>query len=214
MEYKKYVSRWGISLDGFKDIQSILDDDLCDHVDYNIVEFGSGLSTMFFLDYAIRRGLTGVKITSFENNAEFAAHIEHPQLNLQLRPLLTCSDEDYDNMFDRRIYMPQCMNWYMDKPKSRQKNCFYQIKDGDLPMRADFVLLDGPNGNGRNISYLFLKDIVFPGAYVFIDDFDHYDFVEKFGLFFDYDVVVKREADDSRKKRDRYVVLKVTKKRY
>ena len=204
MEYDKYVSRWGISLDGLSDIQSILDSDLHDHVNYNIVEFGSGFSTMFFLDYVISRRLVNVKITSFENRVEFAAKIEHPQLDLQLRPLLTCSDEDYDNMFDRRIYMPQCMNWYMDKPKSRQKNCFYQVRDGDLPARVDFVLLDGPNGNGRNISYLFLKDIVSPGAYVFIDDFDHYDFVDKFGLFFKYDIIIKREE-----KNDRYIILKV-----
>lgn len=205
MDYDKYYSKgWGVSIDGLKEIERILDGCVRGDAVFNILEFGSGFSTMFFVDYIIENRLNRAKVVSFENNEIFAMRISHPQLDLRMRSLLHCSDEDYEEMFEKRVYMPQKMRVFSDKPSARQRNCFYKINYNDIPDVVDFMLLDGPNGNGRNIAYLHVKDTLHPGTIVFIDDYDHYDFMERFGLFWEYDVLCV-----SKEENDHYVILKV-----
>jgi hypothetical protein len=58
--------------------------------------------------------------------------------------------------------------------------------------KYDLVLIDGPNGNGRNFSYIHLKNKLNSGAYIIIDDYFHYDFVEKCLMFFDCEILEER----------------------
>ena len=57
----------------------------------------------------------------------------------------------------------------------RQRNCFYDINSDELNRKYDLIIIDGPNGNGRNIAYLHLQNCVKPGSIIFIDDFNASD---------------------------------------
>jgi hypothetical protein len=46
------------------------------------------------------------------------------------------------------------------------------------------MIVDGPHGNGRSIAFLHSIGRLQKGSYVVIDDYNHYDFVEKFQLLF------------------------------
>ena len=39
----------------------------------------------------------------------------------------------------------------------------------------DLIIIDGPNGNGRNIAYLHIKDRVKKNSIIFIDDYNSKD---------------------------------------
>ena len=72
----------------------------------------------------------------------------------------------------------------------RQRNCFYNITNELDDKKYDLVLLDGPNGNGRNIGYLHLKNKL-KNAYIIVDDITakdddfHYDFIPYLKKIFD-----------------------------
>jgi hypothetical protein len=65
-----------------------------------------------------------------------------------------------------------------------QKNVFYDIKDEQLPDVIDIMIVDGPHGNGRSIAFLHGINRLKSGSYVVIDDYNHYDFIEKFEKLF------------------------------
>jgi len=60
------------------------------------------------------------------------------------------------------------------------KNNFYDVQENDIVGDYDLMILDGPNGNGRNIAFLHMMGHLKPGSHVFIDDHSHYDFKETF----------------------------------
>ncbi len=179
MVIEKYKNDgWGISLEGFRQIYKLL------QAGFNVVEFGSGISTIFFEDYK------DINVISFENDPDYLPDVS--KVCVKYRPLVHCSDDDYERMFINKELAE--MKPYPLKPSTRQRNCFYDIRAGDLPEKVDFVLLDGPNGNGRNIAFIHLKDKLHRGAVVFIDDYNHYDFVQIFGLFFKYEILYKHDS--------------------
>jgi len=182
MDLSKYQNDgWGISTSGFNQITEIFNKtNFNEYIKYNIVEFGSGFSTEFFVDYIQQNNLSKVTITSFENDTKFMTKARHPQLKLNLRKLIQCSDVEYNNMFNNAEFNPFKVNFLTAEPTSRQKNCFYDIEDGDIPESIDFMLLDGPSGNGRNLAFLHTKNSLHKDSIVFIDDYNHYDFVPKF----------------------------------
>lgn len=204
MNYNKYKgNRWSISIDGLKALHTLLD---CMFPSWwphpwRIVEFGAGASTLFLDDFI--EGNKRFTAISFENDAEYVPKgLKH--VDVKIRPLLKCSDEAFEEMFERRMYMPDKMSHYLDKPHSRQKNCFYQVKYDDLPDVIDLMILDGPNGNGRSFAFLRAVEHLRAGSYIFIDDYDHYDFLDKLSLFYEYEVTFKK-----RKKKDRFVIVRL-----
>jgi hypothetical protein len=54
----------------------------------------------------------------------------------------------------------------------------------------DLAILDGPNGNGRSISFLHLKDKISKDCAIFIDDSDHHDYLERCSQVFDTEILV------------------------
>jgi len=192
-------SPWSISEDGLKGIENVLDNiPFC--CDYNIVEFGSGASTLLIENFIKESGLTRVRLLSFDNSTRYAAKSN----NVVICPIVHCSDDSFGAVFKNKKYDPSLFKRNLSKPKSKQKNCFYKITEEYLPDSIDFLIVDGPHGNGRSLAFLHAKDKLHPGSIVFIDDYDHYDFVEKFSLFHDYDVVLKKWAE-----KDRFIILKV-----
>ena len=199
MNLDKYKNDgWGISEEGFKKILEVLNLIKFTKFEiYNILEFGSGISTQFFVDYIDEHNLKNVQITSFENEIQYMTKVTHCQLDLKMRNLVTCNDNDYTEMFNLKQYDSYKFNELTSKPTTRQKNCFYNIEAVDIPISIDFMLLDGPNGNGRNIAYLHTQNKLHDGSIVFIDDYNHYDFLEKFGCFHKYEIVFERPESHS-----------------
>jgi hypothetical protein len=194
MDLNKYKNDgWGISEIGFEKILEILNlIDFSKFEKYNILEFGSGISTEFFVDYIEKNKLKNVQITSFENDIQYMTKVKHDQLDLKMRKIITCSDSDYTQMFNLKQYDQYKFSELKKKPETRQKNCFYDIEENDLPNSIEFMLLDGPNGNGRNIAFLHIHKKLHKDTIVFIDDYNHYDFIEKFGTFYEYDKLFER----------------------
>lgn len=80
------------------------------------------------------------------------------------------------------MFQDKAIDWTLFRkrfwsPKTSQKNCSYLIDETTLRKDHNLAIVDGPHGNGRNFAYLLLKDRMKDG-YIFIDDFNHYDFLE------------------------------------
>jgi hypothetical protein len=190
MNLNKYQNDgWGLSLSEFVILTQVISQNAkknkANAESYNIVEFGSGFSTQFFVDFAIESKID-LTITSFDNSEEwcFKPDGDYPFLQLHLRQLLECDDESYKKMFEVKTYDPDLMKVRIEAPTTRQKNCFYEFQENDLDQQYDLMILDGPNGNGRNFAFLHLKDKMKIGSYILVDDYSHYDFVETMNQFF------------------------------
>ena len=194
MDWTQYKwNPWSISKRGLLDIEEVLVSNSINHV----VEFGSGASSYYIRDVMNRIGRP-YHLMSFDDDIGYAAE------GVNIRPLLTCSDEHFDEMFNERVYKSQLMQYYTERKHSRQHNCFYKINGEDFVTPIDFLLVDGPNGNGRSFAYLHTKDCLKKGAVVFVDDYDHYDFLDKLSLFHEYTVIKERDSS-----KDRYIILKI-----
>lgn len=193
MQLEKYKNTgWGLSIKAFTA--------LCDALDtlpeINAIEFGSGISTAFLEDYAqtLEKKLT---LDSFDNDKKYKHASAH------LATLVQCNDANYQTMFkngniDWSLFKKR---WW--KPKSRQRNCFYNLQDYKLKPHYNLAVIDGPHGNGRNFAYLLLKDKLKDG-FLLIDDFNHYDFVETASQFFTLEEITRVEE-----KKDNFILFKV-----
>lgn len=188
---------WGLSKDCFLDILKILEN----IESPKIIEFGSGISTQFFIDYLNSTKKDG-SVKSFDDNIKFSSKIKDNKLRLEVRSLVECSDENYEQMFENKRYDISKMRYRTDAPHTRQRNCFYEIIDSDFVGEYDIVVLDGPHGNGRNFAFLHILDHLKSGSHVVIDDFNHYDFSERFEKIFDkykYEKIKEVESEDKNK---------------
>ena len=149
--------------------------------DINILEFGSGQSTQFFIDYKLQTE-KNISILSYDNDPNycFKNTNKYKFLDLKIKKLIKCNAPDYDEMIKTKLYDRNKFNIaellpYNHQKFWRQRNCFYDINSGELNKKYDLIILDGPNGNGRNIAYLHLQNCVKPGTVIFIDDFNASD---------------------------------------
>jgi hypothetical protein len=92
--------------------------------------------------------------------------------------------------------------------EASQKNNFYKIEESDLNGVYDIVILDGPNGNGRNFAFLHIKQYLNSGSIIYIDDYNHYDFVEKCLDNIDCDIIFKH-TEGIGTGLDNFVIVKV-----
>ena len=82
----------------------------------------------------------------------------------------------------------------------RQRNCFYNIENNDIVGEYDIIVIDGPNGNGRNISYLHFMKNVKSGTIIVLDDHNskdndfNYDFIKYLNHFFKAEEIYKHES--------------------
>jgi hypothetical protein len=190
MDYSKYkTDGWGLSELSLKKLEDIIR--TSENNTLRILEFGSGKSTMFLSDLneIIDKQLF---VTSFDNDETYSYKVkENDCVNLKIRQLEECSDSDYEKMFSDKKYNSELMYDKKSPLSTRQKNNFYKIEKGDINGSYDLIILDGPNGNGRNISYLHIINNVKKGTYILIDDFTHYDFVERLQSVLDSEEVFK-----------------------
>lgn len=189
---------WGLSQSALGALLNVLDS--CPRID--AIEFGSGISTQFLLDYA-RATDKRLTVDSFDNDANF----KHP--DSILTGLVHCSQSNYRRMFSAGVIDWNAFRKRWWKPRTRQKNCFYDIRKHSLKDHYDLAIIDGPHGNGRNFAFLVLKERIV-GGYILIDDFNHYDFLETASRLFELEEVARVESGpNSESGPDNFVLVKV-----
>jgi hypothetical protein len=170
---------WGLSKKCFENIISILK--TFSHL-INVVEFGSGVSTEFLVDMLGEH--YNLNIISYDDDAKYATKAVHSQLKLYITGLVECHDSDFENQFTEKHYNKNLFFKKITPVHTRQKNAFYDIQEGQLPDVIDLMIVDGPHGNGRSIAFLHAIGRLRKGSFVVIDDYNHYDFVERFQRLF------------------------------
>jgi len=193
MDYNKYKNDgWGLSKQALIEVSKVIAS--TNDSEYRIVEFGSGISTSFLVD--LNKGLNiDLNITSFDNDPKYS--YKGGGVNLIMTELVECSDVDYDRMFVVKEFHSVFMKPKTTPLSTRQKNTFYNIKDGNLSGVYDLMILDGPNGNGRNLAFLHMINHLVPGSHVLIDDTGYYDFIDKFKSIYNATEVFKSEGEDN-----------------
>lgn len=215
MKLEKYKNDgWGLSKKQLTELLQIIENH--NKKTLRLIEFGSGKSTEFLVDI-VKFGIKDLEITSFDNDPNFAYKPNKGDkfINLLIRGLEECDDDSYNKMFDKLAFDKGLMKPKKTALTTRQKNNFYSIDDGDITGIFDLMILDGPNGNGRNISYLHMKDHLEINSIVLIDDYTHYDFIEKFSLFFEFDVLFESNTGNVNQWDNGgiYKILKITDKK-
>lgn len=209
MNLDKYKNDgWGLSRLGLQKLFEILNN-FSNEV--RIVEFGSGKSTEFFDDY-IKLFNKKIKVDSFDNDIRYAYNPSpNSNIKVKMRNLIECSDDSFHEMFNNKKINDSKLYHKTSELTTKQKNNFYQIDDGDINSKYDLVVLDGPNGNGRSLAFLHLINHLNDGAYVFIDDYTHYDFVLRFKSIFNCETYFehKRGMIDQWNLGGDFIILKV-----
>lgn len=207
MNIEKYKNDgWGLCQNGFKDLYEIIKNH--EKTCLSVLEFGSGTSTQFFVDI-VENKIKDLTIESYDNDVQwcFKDSEKYDFLDLKIRDLVECDDPTFASMFVNKQYDRDLMKVRKQKPHTRQKNCFYDIKDFDLSREYDIVVIDGPNGNGRSFAFLHLHNVLKNGTFVFVDDYLHYPFVKIMNHFFDMELYSESNISLS----EQYVIYKIKK---
>lgn len=205
MNYSKYITDgWGLTITALKQLAEIIASFNKDKV--RVIEFGSGKSTEFLHDYNKELNFE-LEVLTFDNDPNFAyKEKENDNVTLLMRNLVECSDKDFEKMFKNKSYDSEAMKPKTSPLTTRQRNNFYDIKHNDINGIYDIVILDGPNGNGRNLAFLHLIGHLDKGSYVLIDDTSYYKFVDRFKNIFDSEVYYELELGPYR---DNFSILKI-----
>ena len=101
--YKKYFSGAGLDKIALTNIYNLLEK--LDSEKINIIEFGSGYSTQFLIDYKLYSD-KNITIDSFDDSKEYAYKNKNNYkfLNLYIRPLLTCTDENFKKTMENKCF--------------------------------------------------------------------------------------------------------------
>jgi len=165
-----------------------------------ILEFGSGMSTQFFVDYKNTYN-KNLEIVSFDDNIEWCCHTTDNCLKLYIRNLIECNDKNYNYQIENKIYNKQLFYNKITPLTWRQRNNFYDIQENDIEGIFDIIILDGPNGNGRNLAYNFIKNHIRKGTIIILDDYDatdndfNYKFVEILQHYFNVKQLYKYNSE-------------------
>ncbi|PKL76419.1 MAG: hypothetical protein CVV27_10390 [Candidatus Melainabacteria bacterium HGW-Melainabacteria-1] len=191
-----YFSGWALSRSALRSFCGCL---LSSQQNPSIVEFGSGQSTLFWA--FLLRSLP-LRLNSFEHHPDWYEQLNRrikgtPGLTYHLRPLkqLNRSEKEllwqtpasaHQLFLESGVPVPAAQN-----AETRLIDCFYDL-DTATHFEADSIdgmILDGPNGSGRSISFPLLFPFLKPTAWILIDDFDHYPFLAELSQLFAYDVL-------------------------
>jgi hypothetical protein len=188
-ELKSYSNNdWGLCVPTLEKIIKIIKNNKIKR----IIEFGSGKSTEFLIDVRDELNLD-YTIDSFDNSEVYCYNGQkYDYLNLIVTDLIVCSDEDYSEMFKNKILDRNKFEKVYGEFDATIKNATYDVDFSKLKDEYDLVIIDGPNGNGRNFSNFYIENRVKNGTYIIIDDYFHYDFVDKVKHFFDVEVVEEK----------------------
>lgn len=175
-------SGWSIDKSGMMFIHQLISEQKLQRA----IEFGSGQSTLLLED-------SQIDYVSFDSDAKFSAKTD----KVLIRNLKQLDDSTFNDVVNCKVsYMDVYKNF--DEPTSvdtRTKNIFYEFLDQDLSGTFDLVILDGPNGNGRSISFNVMKPFLSKNSYIFVDDFWHYPFTDHLKICFPQAKLLQKSDD-------------------
>jgi hypothetical protein len=217
MDLENYNIGAGLNKKVYVKLMEILDN-YDDSKVIRVLEFGSGMSSKFFIDYQ-RIYNKKLELVSFDDSEEwcYKKSVEEDKvLKLHIRKLIKCKDNDYNYQIENKIINKKMFYKNMQKTTWRQKNCFYDIQDNDIEGLFDIVILDGPNGNGRNLAYNYIREHLNKDAIILIDDFDardgdfDYEFVDILKYNYDVEEIYKYDSDlmDNYEKGGKFIFFK------
>jgi hypothetical protein len=166
VNFDKYIyNGWGLSKSALIKLKEIIEE-------YNlkrVIEFGSGQSTWFLNDI-------GIDYISFDDNINYSAKLD----NVIIRNLIQLNDGTFNDTITNKInYLDICENQQrVVSTHTRQGNCFYRFESNDITGEFDLVIIDGPHGNGRSIAFNVIKPFLSNRAFILVDDYNHYPFIE------------------------------------
>jgi hypothetical protein len=163
-----------------------------------------------FLSDVVINNIKKLKVTSLDNdiNYMYKKSDNEDYINLLVRDLVECNDTNYIKQLNDKKYDKSLMYKKKSDLTPTQKNNFYDIQEDDLVGFYDIIILDGPNGNGRNLAFLHLQKHVKEGSIIFIDDYNHYDFLERCQSMYDTEILFKHTEGVSNGK-DNFVIMKI-----
>lgn len=203
-------SGWALSKRALRLLAANLPEDI-----EEVVEFGSGYSTLFLVKLFELRGESALKITSFEHQDVFLDHLRpylspFPNVRLVHPKLKRLSDQEYEALFSSDQPVRGYKDMGMPVPRelysqTRLHNVFYDMDlSKQIQGRVGLVILDGPNGNGRSIAFPLLKDVAAPPFYCLVDDITHHPFMEQMSRAFNYETIFEENFGH-----DAYCLVKV-----
>ncbi|MEZ0373332.1 MAG: hypothetical protein ACAI44_29860 [Candidatus Sericytochromatia bacterium] len=161
-----------------------------------IVEWGSGQSTLFwsFLQPLLPFGFIGIEHDPYWYRQLSQRVALAGDFQYRLAGLKQLSAAEWASLWQApeqafRLYpdmgSPVAESEYAN---TRLANGFYAVDCGELfePGSIDAIVLDGPNGNGRALAFALLYPFLKPDAWILIDDYDHYPFLEQLGRLYAY----------------------------
>ncbi len=187
---------------------------LCRRLDntrsWNILEMGGGQSPVFWEQLHLKTGLS-LLLSHLEHDPGFAAIWEEKPvgegfIHFYRQTLQQLSDEERNEVFASPEVAMSVWSSY-GKPVSPElfnhytiRNAFFAEVDM-LPLEqesVDILIVDGPHGNGRSLAFpLFYKHLK-PDAFVLVDDYDHYPFIEDLRSLFHMEELFRDTRGDCR----------------
>jgi hypothetical protein len=177
----------------------------------NIVEFGSGQSTMLWDKFINEE--KDLKVTTYEHDKSWFDSLNKSIKNVSLiyRDLKQIDDDNFVNSFKLSDFIK---SWEKigvkisdsEYKNTRIKNTFYDISVDDIDSLGNIsgLILDGPHGNGRALAFPLLLNSLNTGTIVLIDDFDHYPFIDLMQNLFEIEILNKCTTI-----RKRWILVKV-----
>ncbi len=213
MDYKKY---WNNGM-GLHETQLKLLHEVIDQNDIkNIVEFGSGKSTEFFLDLK-RKFKYKFTLCTFDHSDIYSYKkrivdyfLPKNSFFIKIRKLIFCGDDVFKELFKNKYFDKKLFKVVEDEDLNnfQLRNSFYDIKDEDLPESIDLLVVDGPNGNGRSLAFLVAAKRLKVGGYIMNDDANHYDFYQRCSEIFKT-ILLEQNHDKKIHHNFSYMLLKV-----
>lgn len=189
-----FFGGWALSRSALRTLVGVLwrEGLSCPH----LVEFGSGQSTRFWNHLSVD---VPFALTSFEHDQLWfeglQSEISSPALSYLSAPLRQLQPAEKKQLWQApqsahrdfaRLGRPLPLSHYGN---TREALCFYDVDYANLfaPASIDAVILDGPNGSGRSLAFALLYPFLKPKAWILLDDFDHYPFLEDLQDLFDFE---------------------------
>lgn len=186
---------------------------LCRQLDHskewNILELGGGQSTLFWsaLD---ELNLLKLTVTTLEHDsgwtADLRGRVRSDRVHVSAQQLKQINDEEWERIFaDPDGALERWQQSGAAVPKEQYKNytihnAFYcDLHQAGLAAQSvDVLIVDGPHGNGRGLAFPLLATVLKPDAWVLIDDFDHYPFLECLERVFRHEELIREIAGRKR----------------
>lgn len=186
---KGYFSGWALARSALRSLTGCLFQDRADLP--RLVEFGSGQSTRFWQFLSIQMPLS---VISVEHQDDWFQRLKaelknNPAIAYLQAPLRQISEAEKAELWQdpqmahlKFTQMGQLLP-LEQYPQTRVPLCFYDLDYAATfsPDSLDALLLDGPNGNGRSLAFALMYPFLKANAWILVDDFDHYPFLDDLG---------------------------------